>query len=222
MKALYAHLLIVGSLGLGACAPQVPVPDTYAPTFQKKMQAAQHWDVLAAGVAERLRESLGTHYDTGQPIVLHVQEPQPSTTFTQAFHGLLITQLMQEGFGVSRDPAVGMPVTYEVQVISHKNRDLGPTSTPPQGQAQGDGFNNRNSAGVEGSLGNGQGQYANRDTVYFATGPVPDNEIIVTTYIAGGGRYVTRMSDILYINDNNRGQYLSNAPVTRRMEVVGP
>ena len=48
MKAVYCFLVF-----LVGCA-QVPRPSTYPYTFQQKMQAADHWKVLANQVAEQV------------------------------------------------------------------------------------------------------------------------------------------------------------------------
>jgi hypothetical protein len=37
----------------------------------------------------------------------------------------------------------------------------------------------------------------------------PNSEIIVTTSVMSGARYVTRLRDIYYISDNNVGQYIA-------------
>jgi hypothetical protein len=217
MKALRTCLLLCLPLGLGACAHQVPIPEAFPPTLQEKVQSAHHWDVLAERVAVRLHDALGDRDSKGQPLVLYINKPQEDTVFNRAFHELLTTQLMQRGFGISLEPNVGWPVTYEVQVITHKDRGLGsqPTSTGTW-QQQEAGFNDRNPPRPSALPLPSQGQYIAQ------AGPVPNNEIIVTTYIQGGQRFVTRMSDIYYVDDNNRDQYFVKArDTTRRMEVVG-
>jgi hypothetical protein len=52
---------------------------------------------------------------------------------------------------------------------------------------------------------------------------VLNDEIILTTSVTNGERYVTRLSDIYYIDNTRLGQYIAQAPsATRIMEVVGP
>jgi hypothetical protein len=65
--------------------------------------AAQHWQGIAADMANRLRVALGSLQTGGGPIVLYV-EPSAPSTFSVAFHDLLVTELMQAGFGVSTVP----------------------------------------------------------------------------------------------------------------------
>jgi hypothetical protein len=226
MKALRTYLLLGLPLGVGACAPQVPIPEAFPPTLQEKVQSAHHWDVLAERVAVRLHDALGDRDSKGQPLVLHINKPREDTVFNRAFHELLTTQLMQQGFGISLEPNVGWPVTYEVQVITHKDRGLGsqPTSTGTWQQREA-GFNDRSPPRPTTLPLSSQGDYAaqkDSDFIYYAAGSVPNNEIIVTTYIQGSQRFVTRMSDVYYVNDNNRDQYFVRArDTTRRMEVVG-
>ncbi len=53
----------------------------------------------------------------------------------------------------------------------------------------------------------------------------PNNEIIFTTSVMSGERYVARVRDIYYISDNNVGQYIARGPdpaTTSIVEVVGP
>jgi hypothetical protein len=54
----------------------------------------------------------------------------------------------------------------------------------------------------------------------------PNSEIIVTTSVMNGDRYVSRLRDIYYVSDNNVDQYIAKVPVpapvtTRMVEVVG-
>lgn len=228
MKVSYATLLIL-CLGLGACASQVPVATTYPVSFQRKMQAAEHWDILAADVANRLRDSLliGPNLSRQQPkysIALHVQPPQYNSEFGVAFHNLLITHLLEQGFLVSENPSDGCyEVTYGIQVVTHKDRGfIRPTPglfTALTGSVlvlRATGDNNPATAAMLGAVG-----------LDIATGYLTDNpnsEIIVTTSVMNGARYITRLRDIYYVSDNNVDQYIAQVPApptTRIMEVVG-
>lgn len=224
MKISYAPLLIL-CLGLGACASQVPVATTYPVTFQRKMQAAEHWDILTAHVADRLQESLlGLGQPPGgRPIALYVQQPKYDSEFSMAFHNLLLTHLLERGFLVSENPGGGYAVSYDVQVVTHKDRGF---IRPVPGlftaltgavlvlDATAD--SNPATAAMMGAVG-----------LDVATGFItdqPNSEIIVTTSVMSGDRYVTRVRDIYYISDNNVGQYIARGPApanTRIVEVVG-
>lgn len=52
---------------------------------------------------------------------------------------------------------------------------------------------------------------------------VLNDELILTTSVTNGERYVTRLSDIYYIDKTRLSQYIAQVPsATRIMEVVGP
>lgn len=177
MKALYTSTLLTLALGLGACTSEYPLVEGYPLTYQKKFWVVQHWDGIATHVAQRLASALSPVRSTGQPVVLYVEKPSPPTEFNEAFHTLLITHLLAQGFGISEDPGAGLPVKYEVQVVTHNLPDL----------------------------------------------PPPDHEVIVTTSVMTGNRYLTRTSDIYYITEYDIDHYLAQTgPTTRIMEVVGP
>lgn len=226
MKALITSA-IVASLGLVGCASQVPVPQTYPLTYQQKMQAAHHWDVLATDVASRLGGALSS-VKGGETVVLHVQPPNELYVFGRAFYNLLTTELIQKGFGVTLDPAeADLEVLYDVQLVTHKDRgfirprpgvfttlttgvlvlrELAESSVPEAAVLAG-------AAAID--IGSG-----------YITGPTPDSEVIITTSVMNGNRFVTRISDLYYVSDNNATQYIAccsePAPVTRTIGVVGP
>ncbi|MEE4380285.1 MAG: hypothetical protein V2J55_22590 [Candidatus Competibacteraceae bacterium] len=185
MKTLCASFLIlIVSLGLGACTTPAPLETGYPRTYQQKMQAAHHWEVLATDVAQRLGAALSTQDPSGGKQILNVKGAKCCTVFNWAFHDFLITHLLEQGFGVSSDPNVGLPVEYQVQVVTHKDRCI------------------------------------RRPKVDCVTGLT--SEVVVTTSVMSGDRYLVRMSDVYYISDNNSDQYLAQvAPPTRLMEVVG-
>ena len=223
MKISYAPLVVL-CLGLGACMSQVPVATTYPVTFQKKMQAAHHWDILTEDVANRLHDALIGSGEQGRPISLYVQQPKYDSHFGEAFHSLLITHLMERGFSITENPAAGLPLNYDVQVVSHNDRGF---IRPMPGlftALASSVFVLREVAGESSTAAWMLGAVG----VDVATGYItdnPNNEIIVTTSVMSGDRYVARVRDIYYISDNNVGQYIASGPApvtTRIVEVVGP
>jgi hypothetical protein len=116
--------LIVLSLGLISCANHVPAPSTYEATYQPKMTAAHHWNLLAISVAERLQAALsGLNGD--EKLVMYVQRSPNATVFNNAFHEMLETQLMQHGFGVTRSPAgASLRVEYDVKYAGEADFDV--------------------------------------------------------------------------------------------------
>jgi hypothetical protein len=197
---------------------------TYPVTFQKKMQAAQHWDILTEDVANRLRDTLIGSGDQGRPISLYVQQPRYDSRFGEAFHNLLITHLMERGFSITENPASGLPLTYDVQVVSHNDRGF-IRPMPGMFTALASSVFVLRSIADESSTAAWMAGAVGMDVVTGYITDNPNNEIIVTTSVMSGDRYVARVRDIYYISDNNVGQYVARGPdpvTTRIVEVVGP
>jgi hypothetical protein len=177
MKALHSTLIVAISLGLAACASQpYPGVEESQTSSQRKIIVAQHWDSVAAQVAQRLSSALAASREGDKPLVLYLQRPRSPSVFEAAFHDLLVTRLLGEGFGVSHDPSVGLPVQYKAQVVTHRVADA----------------------------------------------EVPDSEIIVTTSVMSGDRFLARISDIYYVPSSELDTYIvSRGTPNRLMGVTG-
>jgi hypothetical protein len=118
-----------------------------------------------------------------------------------------------------------LPLTYDVQVVSHNDRGF---IRPMPGlftALAGSVFVLRGVAGESSTAACDAGCGGGGCGVTGYITDNPNNEIIVTTSVMSGDRYVARVRDIYYISDNNVGQYVARGPnpvTTRIMEVVGP
>ena len=83
---------------------------------QEKLQAAAHWDTLAANEADEILKTIGT-----TSISFHDQE-EPNTDFGKAYKTLLTGHLLDKNIQVL-DSGGGHFVKFKVQVVSHVNRD---------------------------------------------------------------------------------------------------
>lgn len=172
MKALHSTLIVAIVLGIAACASQpYPSVEKAQTNLQRKIIVAQHWDAVAAQVAQRLSSALASSRQGDQPLVLYLQKPRNPSVFEAAFHDLLVTRLLGEGFGISQDPQVGLPVQYNAQVITHRVPDA----------------------------------------------EVPDSEVIVTTSVMSGDRFLARISDIYYVPRSEINTYVVSRGVPNRL-----
>lgn len=120
-------LLSVITLTLPGCfyanTSQAPIAKTYPITEQHKMQAAQHWQVLADYEAKGI-----VHQLKGQSI--YVNGGDKKSSFDQTFRQLLISELVSDGASVMVSPGASAEVTYDVNLIEHKDRGM---IRPPEG-----------------------------------------------------------------------------------------
>jgi hypothetical protein len=199
LKAMYCVLVL-----LAGCA-QVPRPSTYPYSFQKQMQAADHWHVLARKVVENLMARLRPG-DISSTEAIYVQcggfaqcvsddrPPFKITPFNQAFHSFLITELTKQGFIAvfaphdPNDPNIRLKLDWDVQLVVH-HADRTTPSLP---------FGNTLLGGVGFGLGEAwhllSPEAAGAVTAFgvmplidvfqgIRTGPLPHSEVIITTRI---------------------------------------
>jgi hypothetical protein len=131
---------------------------------------------------------------------------------------------MERGFSITENPASGLPLTYDVQVVSHNDRGF-IRPMPGMFTALASSVFVLRSIADESSTAAWMAGAVGMDVVTGYITDNPNNEIIVTTSVMSGDRYVARVRDIYYISDNNVGQYVARGPdpvTTRIVEVVGP
>lgn len=206
---------LISFLFLVSCSA-VPQPESYEYSPQKKMQAANHWDILANNVANQINIALiDQGYLEEAVYVKHAcGEADPcgksnTTPFDEGFNDLLTTQLVS--FGVPTLATAEedeLTVEYKVQVIYHENgrmRVLWPgeltmlamgiitlQNAPWEIQALA-------AAGVADLMNQGQVVKGNY-------------EVIVSVSIVDNNRYIMHNSSIFYINDPNFWHYQYSSP----------
>jgi hypothetical protein len=199
MKAVYGFLVF-----LVGCT-QVPRPSTYPYSFQQKMQAADHWQVLASQVAEEVVAVLKSEPSfLMEPVYVRSDDrtnsinapcydrtPFKDTTFAQAFHSLLITELTNQGISIVDDRDNRFQICWTIQPVVHNaNR-----SKPYPSLA-------------EAILAIPPSLFVNLWQGIEA-GPLPHSEIIITTTITDRGATRSRNAHIFYINDMDWPHYWS-------------
>lgn len=183
MKVLVTVLLALGLLG--GCASEVPIPTAFEKSYQPKMWAAEHWDVLAANIAERLKTALA-ELQPNHPLVLHVRQPSVPTVFNETFHDLLETQLIQQGFGLSQNPDnADLELVVKLDYGGKADKDV-------------------NSGYTEITKN--------------------DDDMVINVSVLRGSRYVTRISELFYVDHTIGDEFLGKPPPppTRLVDVVGP
>lgn len=202
---LVVLLVLLAGLNAG-CYSQIPVAQNHPLTFQKKMQAAHHWDVLADDVATRVETAIKARPDL-QKMPIHVALPNQSA-FAMAFHELLISQLVFRGLQVSVNQEDSLVLNYGVQRVKHHQR----FQRPPPGLLTAVGAGvwaiyelSKLPATFHFAAGAAAGFLADIAVGTWAT--ESDNEVIITTSMEYNNRYVMHTSALYYINDPDYGHY---------------
>jgi len=195
---------------------RIPQPVTYDFSEQQKMQAAHHWDVLANDVASQIHQVLLNQDSLYVPVYVRATcgsentpcAPGETTQFNEGFRDLLVTRLVN--FNVptcANEDLNAIVVNYKVQVVYH--RDSRRAARPP-------GILTGLTAAVS-VLRDAPGELqaiaaaAFLDVVNSATDDAEHYEIIITTSMISGNKYLFRTSDIYYINDLDFWHYQKSA-----------
>lgn len=220
-KTLMRLAIGAGAVLLVGCASSpIPVSANFPLTVEPKVRSAGHWNLVSNDVVKQTLDSLGKLGVSGN---LYVAAPANASAFDRAFQNFLITDLVKAGRVVQQFPDRALEVSYQTQVVRHNSPR--PHFVP--------GRFTMITAGLYAAYGLGLapvgdklvgGLHAAVGADYIASvdsGGPTHTELILTTTIAQGGRYLVRKTDIYYVEeaDTSLLQYRAPAPV---LKVVGP
>jgi len=187
---------------------QVPYPVTYPFAKQEKMQAAQHWDVLAKDVAEQIKIARN-----GNSKVKHMPvfvQPVDETPFGKIFHSLVTSRLVQNGVTVSPYENDALHLEYEARILQHSNRDI--KSPALLYTAVGLGITVSRSVDSKDlwDLAFPIGLIA--DGIRSSTaGGISNEEVIISLALKHNDTFIIHRSDIYYINKSDGWHYDTEA-----------
>jgi hypothetical protein len=218
---------VLALLLVGGCASRIPEPIAYPYSQQQKMEASHHWQVLADDLANRINNELIITDNASKTVFVKETcgneakpcSPTETSSFNEAFRDLLITNLV--GYGIptqKQNDEETLEIHYKVQIVRHAGERM---RTLQPGLLTG------LSAAIV-VLRN-----APADLVTLAVGAATDvananmtingqYEIIITTSMLAGGKYLFRASDIYYINDKDFWHYQENLSQAKTMKLTGP
>jgi hypothetical protein len=221
MKKFGIYIAVVGMLAFfSGCSK-----GTSLWSGEKDMETARHWNVLANDVANRINSELVRKKMFTTPV--HVRHscgtpnncgPSQTYPFDEGFHDLLTSQLVNFGVHTMVSPEhAQLLVDYKVQVVYHSG-DWQSWSWPKPGVlvALAAGISVLRDAPWE--LVAGAAAIDVFRTNYHDNGKY---EVIITTSIAQGNRYLMRFSDIYTIPNNDFWQYRKTTPAPE-IQLTGP
>lgn len=219
VKYTLTTLLLFVSVFLTSCTSQMPIATNYPYTEQQKMQAAHHWEVLAADVVRQLEQSnkiskstpifvVPKFYlpDEEDPTIWTATEPLTmadetdrliTIPFKRAYQNYLITQLVNAGYNVvDNDGAAILQITFDIQLVKHNDRRVrGPHIISMLDRLL---------------AGSADGAYIGVEASKY--------EVIITTSVKSKNMYVMRHTNVYYINEPRwDGNYALQGSI---MEVV--
>jgi len=208
------------ALLVGCASSPIPVSANFPITVEPKVRSAGHWALLSNDVVKQTLDSLGKLGVSGN---LYVALPANATSFDRAFQNFLITDLVKSGRVVQQYPDKALEVSYQTQVVRHNSPR--PHFVPGRFTMITAGLYAAYGLGlapVGDKMAGGLALAAGSDYIASeGSGGPTHTELILTTTIAQGGRYLVRKTDIYYVEeaDTTLLQYRAPAPV---MKVVGP
>lgn len=220
-KNLKLMALGAGAAVLAGCVSSpIPVSANFPITVEPKVRSAGHWALLSKDVVEQTLESLNklsmpTHN-------LYVVLPANATEFDRAFQQFLITDLVKSDRVVQQAPEGALEVSYQTQVVRHNSPR--PHFVPGRFTMVTAGLYaayGLGTAPIGDKMAGGLALAGGADYVASESSGGPTHtELILTTTIAAGGRYLVRKTDVYYVEEADTTLLQYRAP--QIVKVVGP
>ena len=210
----------------------------YPASGQQKARAVHHWDLLATDAAQRIaaKAALGGLEKQTFHLV-----PATSTPFNRAFGDLLLTRLVENGLTLASSPAldntVGAYIRFDAQVVTHESWARNTSALPITSLAAGlavlrDSWLHIPSTASGAAAGLAAGLVADLSSTTLsgsASGGPTRTELLVSTSLEMGQRFVSRTSDIYYIEPEDAKLFVPPPPAppppppapTKNWKVVG-
>ena len=194
----------------GCAVSPLPLAENFPLTTQKKVRSAGHWSQLSRDVVAQTLASLEKSGATPQT-TLHVALPENASSFDRAFHEFLVTELVQSGRTVSPYNNAMLTVSYQTQIVKHNSErpDFMPGrfTTLTAGLYVLYGLNQLSTDALAGGLLGvaGAADYA----ASASTGGPTATELVLTTTVTGGDRYVSRKTDVYYVEESDSTLFAS-------------
>lgn len=212
-KILVVAVFAIFTVGCASKNLQYPSATMYPSSSQQKMQAAAHWNILAANEAKLITAKL-----SGNPLI-HISCKSSScagtnahsSPFSEAYREFLTSHLVNDGAQVAiQNESGAYNLEYHVQVVTHNDRG---GLSPKAGTLS-----------VAGAISYGIYKAANDFSrparaliplailgdlaLYNAVGTSSSNtEVLVTTKVTKGNRVITSHSSIYYFNAGDVNHY---------------
>lgn len=114
-------LIVILSIALlSACVTNKPQAENFPESEQKKLMAAQHWNLVSKDAVEQTRIVLANK-GFAQDTPLYIM-PNTKTVFNYAFRKYLIANFVKDGAVVSTKKEGALEIEFDTQVIKHNDK----------------------------------------------------------------------------------------------------
>lgn len=222
---------------LSGCASRyadVPQPTRFESSKQKKLQAAQHWQVIADNFAAQLTSDLR---GKGVTQALYIPAGKDDYAFVEGFRELLTTALLAQGWDIRTSPKNALSVDIRYSIYKFQPERLknvyfrGEVTALVAGLWAVSGI-------VDGGMSAGgkalsvallaetadwivQDAPGGPEKAQYAGGPVPQSEILVTASITDGDKIIARRSNIYFAADEDKALYWKRPGQGTELRVKG-
>lgn len=198
--SLKSYIALVCLVCISTGCTNQPWVEPHPTTMQQKISAAQQWGLIAEDVTARTKSTLlkADYLDEKTP--LYVAE-STNAHFDRGFRNYLITSLVNTGFNVVAHKEGGIEIQYESQVIRH-GASFDPKVMGYKPGALTAGVTSFWVLRDAGTIGLAAGTIAGAAGLDFYNSRKPTNvELLLTTSILQGNRYLMRNTDAYYIEN---------------------
>lgn len=219
MRKIGLSLLVALPVLLAGCVSPGPVATNFPISEQKKVRHAHHWDVVADDVVTQTLQTLAKSNYIGNQ-ALHVRPAQENTAFNKAFRNFLITNMVNRGLPVSSSSQNAIEVQYETQVVRHVSDRI--DYKPGIVTMLAGGLYAIHDLADSEPVAAGVALTAAIDLAgSFRNGGPSKTELIVTTSISSGSRFVMRKTDVYYFDEADVGLFQEQEQKSREWKVKG-
>ncbi|MFA7239673.1 MAG: hypothetical protein WC091_06140 [Sulfuricellaceae bacterium] len=207
---------------LGGCATSKfsdnPNSTRFNVTNQYKLQAAEHWHIIAEHMAEQLSNDLKSK-KVKQP--LYIVSANSDYPFVEGFRELLITAMLAQGWDMRLQPKDALPVDIRYSVYRFRPDrasqlyHYGDASMLVAGLWAVSGIADINGMVVGAKAlsaaamleGFAWMKNEGRQDARATSGPVPTSEIILTAMVTDEGKIIARRTNLYYSADEDAALY---------------
>ncbi|MFZ2967823.1 MAG: hypothetical protein WA080_02065 [Sulfuricurvum sp.] len=207
-----ATALVILMSGCATPYSEAPIPKNYQHTEQIKLQAGEHWKVIANDLATSVLKNID------KSKIVYLNEPSAKSDFNEAMHSMLISAMVSKGITVVKSSAnANLSIDMHAKILKFTKHREGNSVGSLTALAAGvwvlrsalSSLNPMNAirvstiglaAAVDGyKLSNSEN----------SSGETPQNEIIVTITASDKNQYLSSISNVYYTSDDDELLYRS-------------